>query len=82
MSNSFYWRFEGTALFLIFVHLWSWIFGSGRNENQISKQAAIVKLIAPENNSTWTSMPSSTVTGNKRTNHTRLIMRNRSSFFL
>jgi hypothetical protein len=27
-----------------------------------------------------TSMPSSTVTGNRRTNHTRLIMRNRSRF--
>jgi hypothetical protein len=30
----------------------------------------------------WTSMPSSTVTGNKRTKNTRLIMRNRSVFFV
>jgi hypothetical protein len=27
--------------------------GNGRNEDQISKQAAIVELLAPENNSHW-----------------------------
>jgi hypothetical protein len=53
VSNSFYWSFESTAPFFIFVHLWIWIFGNGRNENQISKQAAIVEFLAPENNSHW-----------------------------
>jgi hypothetical protein len=38
---------KGTAPFLIFVQLWSWIFDNGGNENQILKQAAIVELLAP-----------------------------------
>jgi hypothetical protein len=33
------------------VHLLSWIFDNGSNENQIPKQAAIIELLAPENNS-------------------------------
>jgi hypothetical protein len=29
------------------------LYGNGRNENQISKQAAIIELLAPDNNSHW-----------------------------